>query len=112
MRRPSWRRVWSRAGKLKFQQVEEEVRSVDCRQRVVANDSVILGEVKGKGDWRWWSVASGLWRVWVAIALVCCGFVGEAMNEREELVLTSETVDVLTEEVISSSTIFTHIHVS
>ncbi|KAM1276197.1 hypothetical protein ACFX2I_028735 [Malus domestica] len=46
MRRPSWRRVWSRAGRLRFQQVEEEVRGADCRQRVVANDSVILGEVK------------------------------------------------------------------
>ncbi|KAB2616445.1 hypothetical protein D8674_023033 [Pyrus ussuriensis x Pyrus communis] len=31
----------------RFQQVGEEVRGADCRQRVVANNSVILGEVKG-----------------------------------------------------------------
>ncbi|TQE01219.1 hypothetical protein C1H46_013126 [Malus baccata] len=68
-----------------------------CAPRIAVSGSwpstaSFWGRLRGRGDWRWWSVASGLWRVWVATALVCCGLVGEAMNEREELVLTSETV--------------------
>lgn len=62
-----------------------------CAARIAVSGSwpttaSFWGRLSGRGDWRWWSVASGLWCVWVATALVCCGIVSKAMNEREAYV--------------------------